>query len=81
MLRAIFAALAFTSLIPLHAFAKEVTIQPGDTLSEIAEKYKVSITTLRSINKINNPKELQAGEQLKIPDSAYLKFNSEPFNE
>ena len=78
MLRAIIAALAFTSLSPLPTFAKEITIQPGETLSGIAEKYKVSVTTLKSLNGIHNPKELKAGAQLKLPDSAYLKSNNEP---
>ena len=59
MLRPIFFVLALTALLPFDTYAKEITIQSGDTLSEIANRYRVSITTLKQINKIHNPNQLQ----------------------
>jgi len=76
MLRAVFAAIACISLVPQYSCAKEVTINPGETLSEIAERYKVPIEKLKLMNGINNPNELQAGEILILPDNAYFKSTS-----
>ena len=45
MLRFIFTSLAFTFLIPLPSLAKEVTVKPGETLSEIADTYMISISS------------------------------------
>ena len=69
MLRPIFFVLALTALLPFDTYAKEITIQPGDTLSEIANRYQVSITTLKQINKIHNPNKLQAGAKLILPSN------------
>ena len=54
MLRAVFVALGSIFLIPIISLADEVIIKPGETLSEIADKYKVSITTLRRLNDIDD---------------------------
>lgn len=43
------------------------TIVYGDTLSEIAERYGTSVSTLASINGISNPNLIYAGETLQIP--------------
>ena len=75
MLRPIFFVLALTALLPFDTYAKEITIQPGDTLSEIANRYQVSITTLKQINKIHNPNQLQAGAKLILPSNS-LYFDS-----
>jgi hypothetical protein len=42
-------------------------VRPGDTLSEIAERYGVRLSTLLKHNGIDNPNELRAGQRLKIP--------------
>ncbi len=76
MLRAVVAAIACISLVPHYSCAKEVTVNPGETLSEIAERYKVPIKQLKLINGINNPNELQAGGSLILPDNAYFKGTS-----
>ena len=76
MLRPIFVALALTALFPCNLFAKEITVKPGDTLSEIAGKYKISVTRLKQLNGINNPNELQVGVKLKLPQSLSLTTNS-----
>ena len=77
MLRAIFAALAFASLIPLPSFAEKITITPGETLSGLAKKYGLSITTLKSLNNIKDPNQLKAGDKLIIPDSDYFEAKEE----
>ena len=38
----------------------------GDTLSEIAQRYRVSVTSLRTANRLKG-KELRPGQVLKIP--------------
>jgi len=42
-------------------------IQPGDTLSSIADRFSVSLNDLMSANSITDPNTIQAGEQLIIP--------------
>jgi len=44
-------------------------VQRGDTLSQIAETYDVSTTTLKKVNKIKNANALYVGKKLKIPVS------------
>lgn len=45
----------------------EYTIQPGDTLSSIGERFKVSMESLAYINDIRNENLLSVGETFKIP--------------
>jgi len=42
------------------------TVQRGETLSEIAEKYNTSVSKIKSMNNIHND-HIEAGAQLKIP--------------
>lgn len=42
-------------------------VQPGDTLSEIARKFGVSIRIIQEANAITDPRTLQAGQTLIIP--------------
>lgn len=51
------------------------TVQRGDTLHHIAERYGVSVSSLMAANGITNPHDLQVGEVLSIPGS-----NSSPGN-
>lgn len=44
------------------------TIQAGDTLSAIAQKFGVDVTVIINANDIQDPNLLQAGVQLIIPD-------------
>jgi N-acetylmuramoyl-L-alanine amidase len=41
-------------------------IRRGDTLSEIAERYNVSLATIRSVNKLSND-SIRVGQTLRIP--------------
>lgn len=42
-------------------------VQPGDTLSEIAVNYGISVQTIAALNGISNPNLIYAGEKLFIP--------------
>ncbi len=42
-------------------------VQPGDSLSSIASRFGVSLPELMSANGINDPNQLDAGQQLVIP--------------
>ena len=42
-------------------------VKPGDTLSEIADRFRVSVNSLMTTNNIRNPRTLRAGQRLKIP--------------
>ena len=44
-------------------------VQPGDTLSSIAQHYGVTATVLAQANQINNPHRLQIAQLLAIPQS------------
>jgi hypothetical protein len=42
-------------------------VQPGETLSEIAERFGVGLSVLLKHNGIDNPNVLRSGQRLKIP--------------
>ena len=42
-------------------------VQEGDTLSEIAKQYGVTVEALQEANAISDPKRLQIGQELIIP--------------
>jgi hypothetical protein len=42
-------------------------VRPGETLSEIAERYGVGLSVLLKHNGIDNPDMLRSGQRLKIP--------------
>ncbi|MBL4572019.1 MAG: LysM peptidoglycan-binding domain-containing protein, partial [Gammaproteobacteria bacterium] len=50
------------------AESEEHTIRRGETLSEIAQRYQVSLGSLRQVNNITNDRIL-VGQVLKIPAS------------
>jgi membrane-bound lytic murein transglycosylase D len=43
------------------------TIKMGDNLWDIAEKYDVTVSQIKSLNDIKNTNRLKAGEKIKIP--------------
>jgi membrane-bound lytic murein transglycosylase D len=47
--------------------ARTHRVRRGQTLSQIAEQYKVSVSSLRSTNRINRPSQLRAGQVIRIP--------------
>lgn len=42
-------------------------VKKGQTLSEIAEQYKTSVSAIAKINGISDPRKIRAGQILKIP--------------
>ena len=65
-----FAALALTVLLPLSAAAATVTVRSGETLSDIAARYDVSVDSLMRLNGINDPDHVEIGARLKVPGQA-----------
>ena len=56
------------TVIPEHEDAPgPYTVQPGDTLSEIAVRYGVTINDLMAANGISDPDSIFAGQELRIP--------------
>jgi murein DD-endopeptidase MepM/ murein hydrolase activator NlpD len=45
----------------------EYTVVSGDTLSDIAARYRVSVEALRAANGVADPRRLQVGTVLKVP--------------
>lgn len=42
------------------------TVQKGDTLSEIASKFKTTVATLQKLNNIQNPSAIRVGQKLRV---------------
>ncbi len=43
------------------------TVQKGDTLFSISQKYNISWTTMATLNNLKSPFYLKAGQELKVP--------------
>lgn len=43
------------------------TVQPGDTLSAIAQKFDTTVAAIQEANKIENPDLISVGQVLVIP--------------
>lgn len=63
-------ALALAMVLPLPALAAQVTVKPGETLSDIAARHRVSVTTLMKMNGISDPDLVEAGRTLTLPGGA-----------
>ncbi|MBW0173351.1 MAG: LysM peptidoglycan-binding domain-containing protein [Vulcanococcus sp.] len=61
------AALALALLLPLPGLAGEVVVKPGETLSEIAERYGTSVQRLMQLNGLRSPQDLWAGSRIQVP--------------
>lgn len=48
---------------------REYTVQPGESLFSIAERFNLSAPALVELNKIKNPDRVSAGTVLKLPPS------------
>jgi LysM repeat protein len=46
---------------------KYYTVEPGDSLFGIAEKFELNMAELMNINGITDPDRVDAGQQLKLP--------------
>ena len=67
MRRTALTALLLTAWLPLSATAASVTVRSGETLSDIADRYGVSVGTLMRMNGIRNPDLVEAGSRLQVP--------------
>jgi len=55
------------------------TLQPGDTVSSVAQQAGLALETVLSYNKIPSPRRLRAGQELKLPSrDGILVSLSEP---
>ena len=76
LVSALLAALLAAALWLAPAAAQEQpgalvhTVQPGETLSEIAAQYEVDAEDLLALNELDDPNAIVAGQQLLIPASA-----------
>jgi LysM repeat protein len=68
-MRRALAALVLAVALPLPGLA-DLVVQPGETLSEIAERNGVGLQQLMRANGIENPKLVQAGQRLVLPGGA-----------
>lgn len=46
------------------------TVQDGDTLAGVADRFGVSVAALTALNMITDPATLDAGRELRIPDTS-----------
>jgi soluble lytic murein transglycosylase-like protein len=56
--------------VPAAATDRVVVVQPGDTLSEIAFEYGVTVARLRALNGIIDPNRIYAGQRLRLTGQA-----------
>ncbi len=52
---------------PLRTEAESYTVQPGDTLAAIAQRYQVGLAALQAANDLEDPNLLSVGRTLHIP--------------
>lgn len=70
MRRALVALLALMALSVLPSGAANITVRAGDTLSDIAERYGVSIGSLMRVNGLRDSNHVEAGQTLRLPEGA-----------
>ena len=61
------ALLALALMLPLPGRAGEVVVKPGETLSEIAERYGTSVQRLMQLNGMRSPQDIWAGSRIQVP--------------
>jgi len=69
-MRRLFVALALAVVLPLPSLAAEITVKEGETLSDIAERHHVSVSSLMKLNRISDPDQLSVGQRLTLPGGA-----------
>jgi LysM repeat protein len=57
-------------VLPLPALAGTITVKPGETLSEIADRLGISMKRLMELNGINKADHVEVGQKLKVPGRA-----------
>jgi LysM repeat protein len=61
------ASLVLALMLPLPGLAGDVVVKPGDTLSEIAERYGTTVERLKQLNGLRNDTDLWAGSRIQVP--------------
>lgn len=56
--------------VPAAATDRVVIVQPGDTLSELAQQHGVTVAQLRELNGIADPNRISAGQRLRVTGKA-----------
>ncbi len=69
MRRPTFIAIALLAFSQSPSFSESITIKPGETLSEIAERYSVPLRALMVENNLNNSDQIWSGQTLTLPNS------------
>ena len=67
MRRTLLTILTLLALSPLAGHAASVTVKSGETLSDIAARYGVSVNSLMRVNGLRDSDFVQAGQRLRIP--------------
>ncbi|QNI72661.1 LysM peptidoglycan-binding domain-containing protein [Synechococcus sp. NOUM97013] len=67
MRRTLLTILTLLALSPLAGHAASVTVKSGETLSDIAARYGVSVNSLMRLNGLRDSDFVQAGQRLRIP--------------
>ena len=57
---------AVLSLGMIGVNADTVTVNPGDTVSKIAQKYDTTVDSIQHLNNLSNPDLIFVGQQLKV---------------
>ena len=70
MRRTLLTLLALIALSPLPAGAANVTVKAGETLSDIAARYGVSVGRLMRENGLRDSNHVEAGQTLRLPSGA-----------
>ncbi len=66
---AIALAVSSVQLVAAIDDARQVVVQPGDSLSLLGQKYGVSVSALMEFNGLTNPDLIRVGQVLKLPDA------------
>ncbi|AWB09821.1 peptidase M23 family [Thermodesulfobium acidiphilum] len=57
---------------------QEYTVQPGDTLESIAQKFSINYQTIKLLNDIRDEGYLKVGQKLKIPNMNGVIYTVQP---
>lgn len=52
---------------PLNIPTTTYRVKAGETLTDIAERYSLTVEQLSALNGIDNPNQIEVGEQIKVP--------------
>lgn len=71
-------ALALAPVVPAMGQLRQISVQPGDTLEQLALRHGVSQEALIRLNNLQDPNLLQVGQRLSLPEAAAPAANATP---